>query len=106
MVLHFALYGATPFYYLLHYSPFRSTEDGVGDDAFNQTLKWTLLLMTQYITAVIVVSWSGRYQAWKNMAVCAYMVAGLGIFSWLRAWVSHMAVSAGDDLGRALDGAG
>ncbi|KAG8162160.1 hypothetical protein KVR01_007925 [Diaporthe batatas] len=87
MVFHFALYGAVPFYYLLHYSPFRD----FGSGAANEAVKWFLFILTQYITAVIVTSWGGRYRVHKDVAACALMLAGLTGGTLLKALFDGMA---------------
>lgn len=91
MVLLFAFYGAVPFYYLLHYSPFRHFGSGV----VNEVVKWSLFVLTQYITAVIVTSWGGRYRVQKDVAACALMLVGLAFATGLKALVDEMAVSKG-----------
>lgn len=91
MVLLFAFYGAVPFYYLLHYSPFRDFDSGV----VNQLVKWALFVLTQYTTAVIVTSWGGRYRVQKDAAACALMLACLACATGLKALLDGMAVSKG-----------
>ncbi|POS78986.1 hypothetical protein DHEL01_v202616 [Diaporthe helianthi] len=89
LVFHFALYGAVPFYYLLHYSPFRD----FGTGAANEAVKWFLFILTQYITAVIVTSWGGRYRVHKDVAACAIMLACLTGGMLLKALVDGVADS-------------
>lgn len=81
LALDFAVYGATPFYYLIHYSPIHDAMNEAGDGVLNQVVKWMLIMLAQYITALIVVSWGGRYQVHKNAAGLALMVAGLVMLS-------------------------
>lgn len=87
LTLHWAIYGAAPFYYLLHYSPFRDKGNGIEAGVLNQFVKWSLCIAIQYITAVIVVSWSGRYRMRKNTSVFVLIVAGLFVFSSIKACV-------------------
>jgi hypothetical protein len=91
MVFHFALYGAVPFYYLLHYSPFRDFGPGVA----NELVKWFLFVLTQYTTAVIVTSWGGRYRVHKDVAACALMLACLTGGTVLKALMDRMAGARG-----------
>lgn len=91
MVFHFALYGAVPFYYLLHYSPFRDFGSGVVDEL----VKWSLFIFTQYITAVIIISWGGRYRVQKDVAACALMLVCLAFGTWLKTVEDGMAMSKG-----------
>ncbi|KKY32759.1 hypothetical protein UCDDA912_g07295 [Diaporthe ampelina] len=91
LVFHFALYGAVPFYYLLHYSPFRDFDSGV----INQLVKWCLFVLTQYITAVVVTSWGGRYRVRKDVAACALMLVALAGATGLKAFGDEMAVPKG-----------
>ncbi|KAG6355113.1 hypothetical protein INS49_004194 [Diaporthe citri] len=91
MVLLFAFYGAVPFYYLLHYSPFRDFDSGV----VNEVVKWSLFVLTQYITAVIVTSWGGRYRLQKDVTACALMLVCLAGATWSKASLDGMAVSKG-----------
>lgn len=91
LVFHFALYGAVPFYYLLHYSPFRD----FGSGAANEAIKWFLFILTQYITAVIVTSWGGRYRVHKDVAACALMLACLTGGTVLKALIDGMSGSRG-----------
>ncbi|KAI3399128.1 hypothetical protein diail_7707 [Diaporthe ilicicola] len=92
LAFHFALYGAIPVYYLLHYSPFR---DFGGDGALNHVVRWSLFVLTQYLTAVVVTSWDGRYRVQKDVAACALMLVGLAAATGLKALVDGMAVSKG-----------
>ncbi|KAJ0108831.1 hypothetical protein J7T55_011322 [Diaporthe amygdali] len=91
LVFHFAIYGAIPFYYLLHYSPFRD----FGGGTLNHVVKWALFVLTQYITAVIVTSWNGRYRVQKDVTACALMLVGLAGLTGLKALVDGMAASKG-----------
>lgn len=91
MVFHFALYGAVPFYYLLHYSPFRD----FGSGAVDQVVKWSLFVFTQYITAVVIISWGGRYRVDKDVAACALMLVCMIGATWLKALLDGMDVSKG-----------
>lgn len=91
MVFHFALYGAVPFYYLLHYSPFRD----FGSGGANELVKWFLFVLTQYTTAVIVTSWGGRYRVNKDVAACAIMLACLAGGTVLKPLMDGMAGSRG-----------
>lgn len=92
MVFHFALYGAVPFYYLLHYSPFRNF---VGSGVVNELVKWSLFVLTQYTTAVIVTSWGGRYRVQKDAVACALMLVCLAGATGLKALMDGMAVPNG-----------
>lgn len=87
MVFHFALYGAVPFYYLIHYSPFRDFDSGVA----NEVVKWFLFVLTQYITAVIVTSWGGRYRVNKDVAACGIMLVCLAGATGFKALMDGMA---------------
>lgn len=91
LVFHFALYGAVPLYYLLHYSPFRDFDSG----AVNQVVKWSLFVFTQYITAVVVTSWGGRYRVRKDVAACAVMLVVLAGATGLKSLMDEMALSNG-----------
>ncbi|KAL2280222.1 hypothetical protein FJTKL_12682 [Diaporthe vaccinii] len=91
IVLHFALYGAVPFYYLLHYSPFRDFGSGV----VNELVKWSLFVLTQYLTAIIVTSWGGRYRVNRDVAACALMLVCLAGATWLKALADGTALSKG-----------
>lgn len=95
LALQWVIYGATPLYYLLHYSPFRDEGDGIWVGLLSQFVRWTLCVVIQYITAVLVVSWSGRYEVRKSRAVFALMVAGLFVLSSLKVWVD-------DDVGVSM----
>lgn len=92
MVFHFALYGAVPLYYLLHYSPFR---DFVGSGVVNEFVRWSLAVLTQYTTAVIVTSWGGRYRVQKDVVACALMLVCLAGATGLKALMDGMAVPNG-----------
>lgn len=87
MVFHFALYGAVPFYYLIHYSPFRDFDSGI----VNEVVKWSLFILTQYITAVIVTSWGGRYRVNKDVAACAILLVCLAGATGLKGLMDGMA---------------
>lgn len=91
MVFHFALYGAVPLYYLLHYSPFRDFGSGIVDEV----VKWFLFVLTQYTTAVIVTSWDGRYRVRKDVAACALMLVCVAGATWPKALMDGIAVSKG-----------
>lgn len=80
IIAHFALYCAVPVYYLVHYSPFSHFEPGT----LNQTIRWTLLFLTQCFTAVLAVAWLGKqYQvhrellAFLSMGTAVFLLAGL-----------------------------
>lgn len=80
IIVHFALYCAVPVYYLVHYSPFSHFEPG----ALNQTIRWTLLFLTQCFTAVLAVAWLGKHYrvrkeliAFLGMGTAVFLVAGL-----------------------------
>lgn len=91
LVVHFALYGLVPIYYLIHYSPFSNFEPG----ALNQIMKWTLFLGTMYVTAVLVVICFGRYQVRKDVA--AFLATGAAVFvlAGMKTWLEAKDVSAG-----------
>lgn len=91
LVFHFALYGAIPLYYMLHYSPFRD----FGSGALNHVVKWSLFVLTQYATAVIVTSWDGRYRVQRDVAACVVMLVGLAAATGLKALVEGMDGSKG-----------
>ncbi|KAL1866841.1 hypothetical protein Daus18300_006544 [Diaporthe australafricana] len=94
LALHFALYCAVPLYYLLHYSPFR--DFGGPGGALNHVVKWSLFVLTQYATAVIVTSWDGRYRVQRDAVVCVVMLVGLAAATGLKALVfDGMAVPKG-----------
>lgn len=84
LCVHFALYGATPFYYLLHYSPFRDRGDGWGAGVLHQLVRLILFLVTMYVTAVIVVLWSGKYQVRKNMTALSLVIVGVVVSGCLK----------------------
>lgn len=90
-IVHFALYGLVPIYYLMHYSPFSNFESG----ALNQIMRWTLFLGTMYTTAVLVVTCFGRYQVRKD--VVAFLSTGAAVFllAGMKTWLEVKDVSAG-----------
>lgn len=80
IIVHFALYCAVPVYYLVHYSPFSHFAPGT----LNQTIRWTLLFLTQCFTAILAVAWLGKhYQvrrellAFLSMGTAVFLLAGL-----------------------------
>lgn len=83
VIFHFAFYCAVPVYYLVHYSPF----GGLEGSQLGHAIRWTLLFLTQYLTAMLAVSWFGRYTVRKEVTACVFMatamamVAGLKIFT-------------------------
>lgn len=89
VILHFALYCAVPVYYLVHYSPFSHFEDGTA----NQSVRWILSFLTQYLTAVLVVSWSGHYEVRRDVAACLLMGIAVFVVAGLRSLVEDTAGS-------------
>lgn len=90
LIVHFALYGLVPIYYLTHYSPFSNFEPG----ALNQIMRWTLFLGTMYVTAVLVVTCFGRYQVRKDVA---FLSTGAAVFllAGTKTWLETKETSAG-----------
>lgn len=86
VILHFALYGAVPIYYLVCYSPFSNFEAG----QLNQIIRWALLLLTQYLTAILVVSWLGQYKVRKEVLGFACMVTAVTLLAGLKHWVEDI----------------
>lgn len=91
LIVHFALYGVVPIYYLIHYSPFSSPESG----AVNHMMRWTLFLLTMYVTAVLVVSWFGRYEVRKEVAGFLSMGVVVFLLAGVKTWVAARDGSAG-----------
>lgn len=83
MIVHFALYGIIPIYYILHYSPFSNFEPG----ALNQIMRWTLFLATMYVTAVLVVTCFGRYQVRKDVAAFLSTAAAIFVVAGMKTWL-------------------
>lgn len=86
VVLHFALYGAVPTYYLVHYSPFSN----FGAGRLDQVIRWALFFLTQYLTAILVVSWLGQYRVRKETLGFVFVVSAVTLLAGLKHWVEDM----------------
>lgn len=82
-IVHFALYGFVPIYYLMHFSPFSHFEPG----ALNQIMRWTLFLGTMYVTAVLVVICFGRYQVRKDVAALLSTSTAVFLLAGMKTWL-------------------
>lgn len=91
LIVHFALYGFVPIYYLVHYSPFSHPEPG----ALNQIMRWTLCLGTMYVTAVLVVTWFGHYQVRKDVVACLSTGVAVFLLAGMKTWLEAKDTSAG-----------
>lgn len=104
-VFHFAFYCAIPLYYLAHHSPFSRFEataaaadadaDARGGRAADQVVRWALLLLTQYLTAMLAVSWFGRYTTRREVAAVVCMAASVTLVAGLKVVVDGVVVSRG-----------
>lgn len=92
IIVHFALYCAVPVYYIVHYSPFSHFEPG----ALNQTIRWTLLFLTQCFTAVLAVAWLGKhYPVRKELIAFLFMGTAVFLVAGLKQLVEDTAASKG-----------
>ncbi|KAJ4387431.1 hypothetical protein N0V93_008023 [Gnomoniopsis smithogilvyi] len=92
IIVHFALYCAVPVYYLVHYSPFSHFEPGT----LNQTIRWTLLFLTQCFTAVLAVAGLGKqYRVGKELIAFLSMGTAVFLLAGLKHVVEDMAAPKG-----------
>lgn len=92
-IFHFAFYCAVPLYYLAHYSPFSRFEAGPGPA--NQVVRWALLLLTQYLTVMLAVSWFGRYTVRKEVTALVFMATSVTLVAALKVMMDGLVVSRG-----------
>lgn len=92
VIFHFAFYCAVPVYYLAHFSPFSHFE---GGGQFNQVIRWALLLLTQYLTAILTVSWFGRYMVRKEVTALVLMLTTMALVAGLKMFMEEIVVSKG-----------
>lgn len=85
LFVHFAFYAAVPIYYLAHYSPFSHLDALV----IHPAVKWALLFITEYVTAIFIVSWSGSYKVRKEVAAFLYMGTAMVLMAGVKNWVEE-----------------
>lgn len=88
VIFHFAFYCAVPVYYLVHFSPFAAFEGS----QLNQAI---LLFLTQYLTAILVVSWFGRYTGRKVVTACVFMVTTMALVAGMKMFMDDLVASKG-----------
>ncbi|PSR76329.1 hypothetical protein BD289DRAFT_456995 [Coniella lustricola] len=91
LIVHFALYCAVPVYYLVYWSPFSHFDAG----AFNQLVRWALLGLTQYLTAILMVSWSGRHQVRRELVAGSVISTTVLLLAGLKSWIEQTALDKG-----------
>lgn len=92
VIIHYAMYCFVPVVYLVNYSPFSHFEPGT----LNQTIRWTLLFLTQCFTAVLTVAWFGQhYKVRKELIAFLFMGSAVLVAAGLKHVVEDMAASKG-----------
>lgn len=91
LIVHFAMYCAVPVYYLIHWSPFSHFESGT----FNQVMRWALLCLTQYLTAILMVSWNGRHKIRREVVAGSVISTTILLLAGLKSWMGQTALDMG-----------
>lgn len=92
IVIHYLMYAAVPLFYLAYYSPFSSFPPGT----LHQTIRWSLLFLTQCFTALLTVAWFGEhYKVRKELYAFLFMGSAVFLAVGLQQIMDHMVASKG-----------